>query len=107
MEQLYFPFDFDKTDLDAYLTRALTIENEQERLREDLRLLKEEYAAKLPLRGLQAAVKVLRTRRKLAEHPKEPMTYAEQDALQAVVESHILTMDLERQVPAMFNGQKG
>jgi len=107
VEQLDFPFDFDPTALETYLTRALTIENEQERLREDLRLLKEEYAAKLPLRGLQAAVKVLRTRRKLAEHPKEPMTYAEQDALQAVVELHMLTMDREREAPAMFSAQKG
>ena len=42
------------------------------------------------MRGVLTAVKVVRARKKLAEHPKEPLEYIHQGLLEALVERHIL-----------------
>jgi hypothetical protein len=67
------PFPVDAAALEAFLTRVLVLEHEQDRWREALRQLKEEYAGALPMRAVLTAVKIVRARHKLATHPKEPM----------------------------------
>lgn len=101
MEQLEFPFYCNQVALAAFLTQRTTIEDEQDRLREELRLLKETYLGEFPLRAVLTALKVTRAHRKLAEHAKEPMSYMHQALLEAFIETHMTTLDLERQVPDM------
>ena len=103
-DQMGFPFYCDEAKLAEFLTRWIAIEQEQDRLREDARLLKEEYKDDFPQRAILTAVKVARARRKLADHPKDPMPYAHQSALEALVEAHLFRMDLNRTVPDMTSG---
>jgi hypothetical protein len=101
-DQLPLPFPLNPTHLADYLTRASAISREQDRLREELRLLRDEYADDLPLRALSTALKVVEARRKLAEHHTEPLAYAHQDTLQGMVEAHLARLDAEtRAVPDM------
>ena len=102
MEQLDFPFLLDQDKLSEFLTRWLTIEDEEDRLREDKRLLKEAYADDFPMRGILTAVKVIRARTKLAEHPRDGIKHAHQRVLEALVETHLRSLKEEtRQVPEM------
>jgi hypothetical protein len=89
MDQLDFPFPLDPQDLQTFLSQWLAIEREEDRLREEKRLLRAEYKDQLPLRGLTTAIKVVRARQKLEQHPKEPMTLAHQGHLEAQVEAYL------------------
>ena len=102
MSQLDLPFAVDPETLQAYLTRINALEDEQDRLREDARALRAEHTDTLPLRAIHTALKVVRARRKLAAHAKEPVTLEEQALLEAWVERHLDGLDAERQVPAMW-----
>ena len=88
-DQLDFAFPLDKSKLTEFLSKYLAIENEQDRLREELRLLKDDFADALPLRGLLVAVKIVRARLKLENHPKEPMPREHLEYLQTLVEQHL------------------
>lgn len=89
MEQLDFPFPLDKKKLTAFLTQWCAIENEEDRLREEKRLLKEEYVDDFPMRGLLVAVKIVRARVKLETHAKEPMQRVHLEYLEALVDQHL------------------
>ena len=88
-DQLDFAFPLNKSKLTEFLSKYLAIENEQDRLREELRLLKDDFADALPLRGLLVAVKIVRARLKLENHPKEPMPREHLEYLQTLVEQHL------------------
>lgn len=96
MTQLDFPFSFQPDDLRTFLTRASAIEDEMDRLREEMRALRDEYADVLPLRGVTTALKVVRARRKLENHPKEPMRLVHQALLEGEVERTLAHLDTEK-----------
>ena len=104
--QLDLPFHLDDVKLAAFLTQWLTIEAEEERLREAKRLLKEDYADHMPLRAVLTAVKVTRARHKLAAHAKEPMQREYQTHLEGLVEQHLAAMEVEtRDVVDLTTGE--
>src|SRR5215216_4572379 len=80
--QLTFPYPLDANVLDTYLTQSLAIEDEYDRLREMQRQLDMEYKPHLPLRAVRTAIKVIRARRKLEHHAKEPMGLVHQTYLE-------------------------
>ena len=88
-DQLDFAFPLNKATLTEFLSKYLAIENEQDRLREELRLLKDDFATALPLRGLLVAVKIVRAQITLETHPKEPMPRPHLEYLQMLVEQHL------------------
>ena len=94
-EQLALPFSLDQAKLSEFLTRWLAIEDEEDRLREDKRQLKEEYADDFPIRGMLVAVKRVRALHKLENHPKEGMKREHLATLEALVERHLLGMRAE------------
>ena len=67
-------FPWDKDQCAAFLTEALTIEDEMDRLRAQLQDLVTDFAERIPLRAMRTALKVVRARKKLSAHPKEPMS---------------------------------
>ena len=89
-DQLAFPLRLDQPKLTEFLRRWCAIEDEEDRLREDKRLLKEDYAEDFPMRAVLTAVKIVRARRKLAEHPKEPLPPGHLAFLEALVEEYLL-----------------
>ena len=91
-EQLDFPFALDQAKLSEFLTRWIAVEEEQDRLREEARLLKEEYADDFPMRAMLVAVKRVRAVHKLENHPKEAMRREHLSALEGLVEQHLLKM---------------
>ena len=91
-EQLTLPFYLDQAILTAFLAQWCAIEDEENRLRDAKRVLKEDYADVLPMRGLLTAVKVVRARFKLENHPKEPMSLVHQGILEHAVEMHLSGM---------------
>ena len=91
-EQLGLPFALDQGKLSEFLTRWLAIEEEQDRLREEARLLKEEYVDDFPMRGILTAIKRVRALIKLENHPKEAMKREHLSVLEGLVEQHILNM---------------
>ena len=94
-EQLALPFSLDQATLSTFLTRWLAIEDEEDRLREDKRLLKEEYMDDFPMRAMLVAVKRIRALHKLENHPKEGMKREHLVILEALVERHLLGMLVE------------
>lgn len=72
--QMDLPFPFDQAKFTEFLTRWLTLEDKEDRLREDKRLLKAEYQGCFPMRGVLTAVKVLRAEHQLEGHPREGMS---------------------------------
>ena len=88
-EQLGLPLAIDKAALADFLTRWCRFEDEEDALREAKRLLKEEYAADLPLRGVLTAVKIVRATRKLEAHPKESMSRGYLTQLEVLVDEHL------------------
>jgi hypothetical protein len=90
LSQLAFPFALDLTKLSEFLTRWCAIEDEEERLREDKRLLKEDYAEAFPMRGVLTAIKIVRATAKLEAHPKDGMRRVHLAHLEALVEQHLL-----------------
>lgn len=93
-------FPVDRVACAEFLDRYLTIEDEIDRLREETQGLVEFYKERLPLRAVRAAIKVVRARKKLAEHHKEPMGYASQAKLEAFVADHIAALDAAKQAAA-------
>lgn len=91
--QLAFPFELDKEDLTTFLAQWCAIEDEQDRLRAELRLLKERYVESFPMRGVLTAIKIVRARRKLATHPKEPMIPVHLSHLETLVAQHMQRID--------------
>lgn len=100
LRQLDLPFPADKADCAEFLGQMLTIEDEMDRLRGDIQGLVEFYKKRLPLRAVRCAIKVVRARQKLAEHPKEPMGYAQQAQLEEFVQEHIAALDAEKHAAA-------
>ena len=90
--QLDLPFALDKGKLAEFLTRWIAIEEEQDRLREEARLLKEDYADAFPMRAMLVAVKRVRAVHKLENHPKEAMKREYLSVLEGLVEQHLLSM---------------
>ena len=87
--QLELPFALDTDALHDFLIRWNALEDEEARLRDEKRLLKEEYADVLPLRGVLTAVKRVRAQRALESHPKEPMARPHLAYLEGLVEQHL------------------
>lgn len=88
VEQMAFPFYCDEAALGRFLTSWLTLETEEERLREEKRVLKEQYQEDFPMRAVLAAIKIVRTREGLAAHPKEPLPREHLESLCDLVERH-------------------
>lgn len=102
-DQLDFPFFLDEAKLSEFLTRLSAIEDEQDRLRDEIRLLKDDYQDDFPLRAVMTAWKVVRARRKLEAHPKEPMRREHQGQLEALVERQLEALDAEaRAIPVIM-----
>lgn len=101
--QLDMSFPIDADILKTFLVQYAAIHDEQDRLREELRLLTEEFKDQLPMRAIRTAEKIIRARRKLAEHAKEPMSYALQGAIEAQVGAALIALEAEKQrmVPDM------
>ena len=95
--QLAWPFILDEQKLRTFLTRYESFEEEEDRLREEKRLLKEDFSQAIPMRAVLAALKIVRTRRKLAAHPKEPMPPQHLALLEAFVEQHLVQRQVEMQ----------
>ena len=87
--QLDFPFPFDAEDLHTFLARMSAIEDEFDWLREEQRLLADEYADALPLRAVRTALKVVRARHKLAAHAKEPLALEHQTMVEERVTHYV------------------
>jgi uncharacterized protein (UPF0335 family) len=101
-DQLALPFDVDEKALGEYLTRALAIDNEQDRLRQELQNLKQVYVDLLPLGALSTAIAVVMKRKRRAEHSREPMSYEHQEKLEALVMAQIERLEEEtRSIPDM------
>jgi uncharacterized protein (UPF0335 family) len=109
-EQTAFPFYCNETKLAEFLTRWFVLEEEEDRLRDDKRVLKEAYQDAFPMRAIMAAVKIVRTRTTLAQHATEPMALADQNLLETLVATHLdrlaeetaaLQAEAERIVPQM------
>lgn len=109
-EQQSLPFHCDTQKLNEYLLRATTIEDEQERLREETRLLREAYADHFPMKAVQAALKIARTRDKIINNAKAPMTLADFALVEAIVERHLLKQSLgmtdDATIAAMIAGER-
>lgn len=82
-------FIIDEAKLPAFLTSWCAIEETEDTLREQKRILREDYADHLPLRGVLVAVKVTRATRKLEAHATEPMPREHQSVLEATVEAYL------------------
>lgn len=83
------PVSLDPEALTEFLTALLSIQEEQDRLREVLTALKEQYKLRLPIRGILAAVKIERTAQKVETHPTEGMPRAHVEALRAWVQQFL------------------
>ena len=94
-EQIDLPFPLDQAKLSEFLTCWIAIEEEQDRLREEARLLKEKYMDDFPMRAMLVAVKRVRALHKLENHPKEGMKREHLATLEALVERHLLGMRAE------------
>ena len=93
-------FPVDKAICVAFLTQALTIEDEMDRLREELQGLVEAYTEQLPIRAVRVAIKVIRARKKLAEHKKDAMDYASQATLEAFVAEQLTALETAKRQAA-------
>lgn len=106
-DQLEMPLVIDQSALTAFLDKYLALEDEQDRLREELRLLCEAHKERLPLRGIRTAIKVVRAKHKLEMHTKEPMSLVHQAVLEHMVEMHLSGLQaaldqLTREVAGMY-----
>ncbi len=103
-EQLTLLDCLDTDALHRFLAQVIAIENETDRLREELRTLKELYKYQLPLRAVLTAVKVVRAQRKLETHPKEPCARSDQVGLEEAVGHYLNAHDIARD---LFQGDLG
>lgn len=87
--QLDFPFPLDAAALSVFLTAWCALEDEEDRLKAEKCLLKEQYADAFPMRGVLTALKVARATLKLEAHPKEGMARHHLAGLVALVERHL------------------
>lgn len=85
-DQLALPFPIDTLALTNYVTAYCSIEEEQARLREEAKDLRENYKDRLPLRGLHAALKIEGTLLKVEAHPTEGMPRPHVEALRTWVQ---------------------
>lgn len=83
--------------MEEFLTHWIAIEEEQEVLREQQRALREEYGEWFCVRALRTAIKVIRARRTLADHPKEPVPVIAQARFEQLVEQYLLQREAERE----------
>jgi hypothetical protein len=89
-EQLTFAdLWFTEEDFRAFISRLEAYRAEIARLNEEISTLRDEYREVLPVRHIETAYGIERKRRKLAEHPREPLGYAEQSRLEALVRAHL------------------
>ena len=95
VSQMAFPFPLDQAKLSEFLTFWIAIEEEQDRLLEEARLLKEKYMEDFPMRAILVAVKRVRALHKLENHPKEGMKREHLVRLEALVELHLVGMRAE------------
>lgn len=98
-------FTIDELKLTAFLTSWCALEEAEDTLREQKRLLREDYADHLPLRGVLTAVQVVRAKRKLEGHPKAPMPRAHQTALEAKVEAYLDVLAAADELVAVGQGR--
>ena len=89
--QLALPFALDKTKLNEFLTRWIAIEEEEDRLRGEKRILKKDYESSFPMRGVLTAAKRVRALQKLEDHPTEPMKREHLSVLEGLVEKYLLS----------------
>jgi len=94
-DQLAMPFYCDEEAAGRFLTQWYAIEQEEARLREEKRLLKAQFQDDFPMRAFLTAFKVVRARRLLDAHPKDPMPLAHQGHIEAMVERHLDTLERE------------
>ena len=87
--QLDFPFPLDAAALTAFLTSWCTLKDEEDRLKAEKCLLKEQYADAFPMRGVLTALKVARATLQLEAHPKEGMARRHLAGLVALGERHL------------------
>ena len=99
-EQMPLPFPANKDHLAEFLYQVLAIEDEMDRLREVMHDLVKTYKDVLPLRAVRTAIKVVRARKKLAEHHKESCTYANQVLIENFVAEHIACLESATQEAA-------
>lgn len=96
-EQLTFPFPFRQDVFETFLTQLLSLELEQARLAQESTRLREAYTDRLPLRAIATATKVVRARKKLMEHPREPLGYEAQAVLEGLVLTCLMRLEEETQ----------
>lgn len=90
MEQLDLPFALDQAKLKTFLRDWCAIEDLEDDLRARKRLLKESHQDAMPMRAVLTAVKIVRAREKLINHPKEPMERVHFAILETLVEQRLL-----------------
>lgn len=98
-------FIVDEAKLTAFLTQFIALEEAEDTVREQKRLLREGYADVLPLRGVLTAVKIVRAKRKLEAHAKEPMCREHQTALEAKVEAYLDILAAADELAAVGKGR--
>ncbi len=92
-EQLALPFTIDAKDLSEFLDRYAALEDEIERLKAEQLECKAVYEEALPMRAVLTALKIVRARRKLEKHPKEPMKLIHQAYIESLVETHFIAQE--------------
>lgn len=84
-EQLVMDLELDMPALTQLLKEWKALEEAEDALREQKRMLQEQYTERLPMRAVLTAMKIVRRRDKLAMHPKEPMPVHWQDYLEQTI----------------------
>jgi hypothetical protein len=91
-EQLTFEdLWFAEEDFRTFISRLEAYRSEIARLNEEIGTLRLEYSGLLPVKHLETAYGIEAKRQRLAEHPKEPLDYAGQRRLEALVRAHLET----------------
>ena len=99
-EQIPMPFPVQRDHCAEFIGQMFAIDNEMDRLREVTHDLVEQYKNVLPLRAVRTAIKVVRARKKLAEHHTEPLDYAQQALIEGFVAAHIAALEAAQQQAA-------
>jgi hypothetical protein len=84
-------------EMDAFLADWLSLEDEEDRIREAKAALRQAYSARIALRALLVAVKRVRAQRALESHAKDPMPRAYQAQYEALVETFLDRRELEKE----------
>ena len=99
-DQLDFPFYLDEDAFTRFLTQWMALEDEEARLRDAKRLLKEQHQDNFPMRAVLVAIKRVRAQRALEAHPKEPMAREYQTYLEGLVETYLTIQQLTQELKA-------